>query len=631
MRKAKVLSAQFAAYYAVVYLILLATTALFATRIAQWSVATAVVVASALLVYPAIYLLPGLLLTGITARLTSRSSEHTWRRRTLFVVAGASAALTHLLLLMDFGVLAGFGFHFNLFVWNLLTTPGGIESMGLRGTTVYSAIGAIAALLLAHGGLLCWVMRSEKSERFAGFCFAGWRKYAVALGLVLVFVIGSFTFAYKHYTSDSTPLLAGDAIPLYQPVTMKGLFKSIGIPQPERDQLILRAEKHRAMNYPAAPIRRRADRPRHNLVWLVGESWRGDTLDPEIMPRTAQFVATQAVHFKRNYSGGNGTRQGMFSMFYGLHGNYWSDFLIARRGALLLDWLIEDDYDIQCFTSAKFSYPEFDRTIFARLTESQLSSYSRGVTYERDAHNVDRLLEFIAAHRNSSKPFMTFMFFENPHAPYEFPPESALRTNYLDTINYLQVNEAMAAQIKNRYLNACHHMDKQFDRVFSALQTNGMLDRTIVVMAGDHGEEFFEKGYLGHNSSFVQEQVLTPLAIHLPGVPPMIYEKMSAHVDIVPMLAPYFGVENPSHEFSVGLNLLAPGAPERTYTLITDWDKVVFASSKYKTTLPVSSMGAIKQRLSDGEDRPLPSTAPFYREMRSELFKIQRDLSRFAQ
>jgi len=59
--------------------------------------------------------------------------------------------------------------------------------------------------------------------------------------------------------------------------------------------------------------------------------------------------------------------------------------------------MIEDGYDFGCFTSAKFSYPEFDQTIFAKLPANVLHSDDDGVTYQRDIRNTKRLIDFIAA------------------------------------------------------------------------------------------------------------------------------------------------------------------------------------------------------------------------------------------
>jgi hypothetical protein len=51
-----------------------------------------------------------------------------------------------------------------------------------------------------------------------------------------------------------------------------------------------------------------------------------------------------------------------------------------------------------------------------------------------------------------------------------------------------------APGLKRRYANSCTHLDTQFDRVIGFPEKKGLLDSTIVILTGDHGEEFMEKG-----------------------------------------------------------------------------------------------------------------------------------------
>ena len=405
-------------------------------------------------------------------------------------------------------------------------------------------------------------------------------------------------------------------------------YKKLGFKEPKRQELLMRTTKNASIRYPQTAIRRVPNRKRFNVVWLCCESWRADMLNPEVMPKTFGFAQKYGIRFTDNRSGGNGTRQGLFSMFYGLYGNYWHPFLSARQGSLLVDWMLEDNYDIQCFTSAKFTYPEFDQTVFAKLPADRLHSFDEAMTYERDIRNTKLIIDFITAD-HQGRPFMTFMFFESPHHPYEFPPENARFKPFSEKLDYLKLSPDQAENIKNRYRNSCFTLDGFLHQVCSVLEEKKMLDNTIVVIVGDHGEEFFEHGKLGHNSTFSNEQIRTPLVLHLPGKAPAVYGRMSSHVDIVAMLAPYFGVENPPADFSLGKNLLAPDAPERKYSVIAGWSTLFFAGDKYKMLLPVNSVDAITGTLYDAQDRRLPDRQVFFRECRDELVEVQRDLRRF--
>ncbi len=148
------------------------------------------------------------------------------------------------------------------------------------------------------------------------------------------------------------------------------------------------------------------------MLFLVSESLRADMLTPEIMPNLWRFAQRHGRRYTDHMSGGNGTRMGIFSLFYGLPGNYWFPFRESRRPPVLVSELLRRDYRPGLFTSARFSYPEFDQTVFATVPSSAMVSDDEGPGWRRDRRNVDRLLDFIGADRE--RPFFGFMFFESP-------------------------------------------------------------------------------------------------------------------------------------------------------------------------------------------------------------------------
>ena len=157
-----------------------------------------------------------------------------------------------------------------------------------------------------------------------------------------------------------------------------------------------------------------------------------------------------------------------------------------------------------------------------------------------------------------------------------------------------------------------------------------LMKNTIVVVVGDHGEEYFEHNYLGHSSSFVNEQTKTTLILYYPGIKPGEYTSMSSHLDIVPMLAKLFGVRNDPKDYSCGFDLLAGKAAKRRYSLIANWSEVFFAGEKYKSIIPQDAFSFAKQVITDGNDRPLSDVKPFYQEYGRDLMEVQRDLTRFT-
>lgn len=65
-----------------------------------------------------------------------------------------------------------------------------------------------------------------------------------------------------------------------------------------------------------------------------------------------------------------------------------------------------------------------------------------------------------------------------------------------------------------------HHLDSQFKRVFDYLKQEQLLDSTVVIVLGDHGEEFMEKGGWGHNFKLCRRAGSTPFVLWVPGMSP---------------------------------------------------------------------------------------------------------------
>jgi len=320
----------------------------------------------------------------------------------------------------------------------------------------------------------------------------------------------------------------------------------------------------------------------------------------------------------------------LFGMFYGLYGNYWFKALREQRTPVMMDLLIKDNYQLQMYTSAKFTYPEFDRTIFAGVPAEALRQNTEKLPgWQCDDKFVGEMLDFIRS-RDPARPFMTFMFFESPHARYYFPPECVIRTPYLEDFNYATANlERDAPLIFNRYVNSCRHLDVQFGRVLKELEAGGLLDSTILIITGDHGEEFMEHGRWGHSSSYNEEQTVVPLVLWTPGRDPAVVERMTSHLDLPATLLKLLGVTNHPEDYSLGRDLL-DGSP-REYTIMSDWSNMAYVDAEYKAVFPTSNAGA-RQRpyVTGADDIPLADERQFLQKRRERIAGVLTEMSRFT-
>ncbi|MGB7817020.1 MAG: sulfatase-like hydrolase/transferase [Methylotenera sp.] len=574
----------------------------------------------AFLLYGIYYLLPAIAITALVKYISHRFNSNS--SRLTYIAAILTGGITTLLLYANAKIFALYGMFFNGFILNLVMTPGGIESLG------GSNASDVGFALIAFGfiglqALLLWLVArlyQKKPNFLPSFKF-------LPISALIVTVLIHMGFALDSYAKNHFNVVA-ESIPFFQTVSARGFFKRLGFTAPRETKLKVSGK----LNYPLKPLQFSRPAKPYNIIWLASESWRADSLDEKVMPNTWQFAAN-AARFTHNFSGGNGTRMGIFTMFMGIPGNYWFSFLDSRRGAAIVDVLQQQQYQMSFYTSAKFSYPEFDKTIFAQVPGEQLHDQNKnGTGWENDRDNVSSLLSFIDK-RDQSRPFFTFMFFESPHARYYFPPESVIAKPYFDDLNYATLSkEALRKDIvpiKNRYINSVHHLDMQFGRLFDYLKEHKLMDNTIVILLGDHGEEFMEHGFWGHNSTFVDPQVRTPLVIYAPNMKPLVSDQMTSHMDVVPTMMPLLGVTNPTSDYATGYNLLT--GEKRSHTYISDWDRVAYVDDDVKITQPVNGKGFTLMKVSKGNDDPLNADErnTLLAKKQPAMLQLVQDLSKF--
>lgn len=616
-------------YFFLSYLVVLIICSSYLKHISLSGPRTILYVTAVYLTYGFIYLLPALLLTKILCRIQHWSKKKTslWMTWLTYATAVISISGSELLLLADSNIYNIYNFHLNGFVWNLITAPGGIESMGGSSST-NTVIAAIMLGIIFLQIVLLWLsqlfLRRQRKKQHS-------KPRRIYLYLLIIFIILStgerITYGISQLQSYSPVIITSNAFPFYMPMTFFHLARKLGFNVHHEKNLHVTEDCK--LRYPLKPLVIKKPAKLPNIVLLVSESLRWDMLDPEIMPAAWKF-ARQAHQFKHNYSAGNGTRMGVFGFFYGLYGPYWFPFLNTRQSPILMDTVQKLGYQISMYTSAKFSYPEFDQTILVNLPDSAIHEYgSKGPGWARDRKNVGDIIKFIN-HRDPKRPFFTFMFFESPHARYYFPPESVIRENYLRDFNYATMSlEKDIGLIKNRYINSCHHLDSQLQRIFDYLEREKLLNNTIVVLVGDHGEEFMEKGRWGHNSEFHEEQTRTPLILWVPGTGSSTSNRITSHLDIVPTLMPLLGVTNPPADYSLGHNLL--GNYHRKYTVIGDWSRLAYVSKDFKIVFPYRKVGFTQITVTTRDDREIEDAKDFLAGHKDIIPRMMRELNLFKQ
>ena len=137
-------------------------------------------------------------------------------------------------------------------------------------------------------------------------------------------------------------------------------------------------------------------------------------------------------------------------------------------------------------------------------------------------------ISWLGAH-GSERTFL-YLHLLAPHSPYSPPPPFAGRFDAryagpLDgvTDTLLRLNEGLLDasprdldHLRLRYEENLAYGDHQVGRLVDALRRAGTLDRTIVIVTGDHGEAFREHGAMLHTTTLFEEMIHVPLVVRLP-------------------------------------------------------------------------------------------------------------------
>ena len=314
------------------------------------------------------------------------------------------------------------------------------------------------------------------------------------------------------------------------------------------------------LSYPLHPLncRRVVDPP--NILFILIDSWRFDAMNVQVTPRIASF-APRTVQFTDHHSGGNATRIGVFSLFYSIPGTYWRQMLNERRGPVFVDELLRQNYDVQIFRSAPLYSPEFDRTVFANVDSPRLRSEGDGPA----AWDADLTRDFLAYldARPDAEPFFALLFYDSPHS-FQMPADYPLVFQpSAQHVNYLQLNaRSDDVPVRNRYRNSVHYVDSLVGQALDAVVARGLLENTIIVITGDHGQEFNDNGrnFWGHSSNFTRYQTGVPMLLYWPGAQPTVVDHLTTHFDVVPtLMREHLGCEAASDTFSVGRSLFKRG------------------------------------------------------------------------
>jgi arylsulfatase A-like enzyme len=188
---------------------------------------------------------------------------------------------------------------------------------------------------------------------------------------------------------------------------------------------------------------------------------------------------------------------------------------------------------------------------------------------------VGRALEWIDQ-RPQREPWFLLLHLLDPHQPYNPPPAEAGRftSGYQGPLRapigpaglgrgarrgQADLDAADRAFLRGVYDEEVAFVAAQIARLLDGLAARQVLERGLVIVTADHGEEFFDHGGLEHGHTFYQELLHVPLLIWGPHVRAARHREPVSQVDVLPTILDALGVAPPADLDGVSLWPLLTG------------------------------------------------------------------------
>jgi membrane-anchored protein YejM (alkaline phosphatase superfamily) len=477
--------------------------------------------------------------------------------------------LTNIALIVDFFIFKIYKFHINAMVINILTSPDAFDSiqLGIAPIALF-----IFMILLLVGLEVFLIVKIFNNDAIRNENLNRRLNKSVIIPLYLIFFIEKITYGSLSLMNKNETVSKFKVIPLYQPFTFSRIAAKFFDYKPDVE-IKNTINTNSKLIYPKNKLIINENPNTFNIFIFASDSVKNTIINKNTSPYIEKFKEDSMV-FNNHHSGGNATRFGVFSLMYGVNSTYWFNFLHASKGAIIFDVLKGLEYKIDIISSTNTSWPEFRKTCYVNVLDSIKDDFE-GKPWEKDKKSTQYFLDMIEAH-DTNKPLFSFVFLDAPHG-YSFPKEYDKFNAKSDGLNYLTANKDIKSTIA-KYKNAVYYNDSLLSKMIEKLKEKNLYDNSLIIYTSDHGEEFYEYGFFGHNSSFSKAQTNVPFIIKLPKPLKNNIEirddymgMMTSHNDVVPTILSLIGVSNNTTDYSNGQNIFSKQF-KRDYVLNANWN-----------------------------------------------------------
>lgn len=347
---------------------------------------------------------------------------------------------------------------------------------------------------------------------------------------------------------------------------------------------------------PAVPLPAKSSHPWNLIIFImesVGTRYIFDTSDGNAMPMPfLHKISQEGWYLKRHFTTANVSTKAVFSILSGLYDFFSKETLGTRPDAdvpAVCNWL-DQGYDRFLVTPSSISW-YFPTKFVVNSGLSEIHSYENlNFKIKEEFHSLGHYIArdevqttdfFIQRLREVKEPFLGVYISFAAHFPYfDYGEDYRIRKD--------------DGHLISRYYNNLNLLDHGIKRIVDHLQQQGLLERTILVIVGDHGQAFGQhhpNNFMHYRYSY-NENLEAPAILYQPALfRPKTFGFPTSHVDLLPTLLDAMRIPYPSTAFD-GRSLFshrarqAPiffyGYEESISSLDSDLIKVQYSLKKNK-------------------------------------------------
>ena len=165
------------------------------------------------------------------------------------------------------------------------------------------------------------------------------------------------------------------------------------------------------------------------------------------------------------------------------------------------------------------------------------------------------------------QPFFLLVHLFDPYLHYDAPPpfrdsfSASIRSDFtlpITDLNGLRSGSHDIAPQDRAFVTAAYdeeiaYVDEQLGVLRDGLADRGLLEKSMVILTSDHGEELFDHGGFEHGHAMWQELLHVPLIIWAPGVEPGRESAPVSLVDVTPTVLDRLGIAPPTRFDGISL------------------------------------------------------------------------------